>query len=96
VHADDCANRSLVLADPVLSHIWAEMGWSAPACLFGSGRWVAFLHFSIPRGRIRTCGVRLGRPAEDAQSDRYVVWRRCKRKDKMDDPGGLCLLSYYH
>jgi hypothetical protein len=41
------------------------MGPADRAYLFGLGRWVAFSLF-YPRGRVRTRGIRLGRPAKNA------------------------------
>jgi hypothetical protein len=44
------------------------MGRSDHACLFGLGHWGGFFQLFYQRGRVRTFGVHLGRPGEDALS----------------------------
>jgi hypothetical protein len=61
-----CPGRRI--SGPNLRLKWVHADKFGPCCLFGSGHWDAISSFFCPRGRVRTWGGRMGRPAGDALS----------------------------
>jgi hypothetical protein len=77
--ADECADRSLVLADPSLSPTFG-LGIGRPdhPCLFVLARWVAIYLFFYPRGHVRMRGDCLHRTAEDTLARRQEYLKNAR------------------